>query len=169
MDDRIDIVCELFSVIKKTTIVESNFEEIVNYIKSRVKDLEKYCYFTELIDIIKGTPLLEENFTDILNLLNIKDNYYKIQFSQALKSIIQQGKKMNVFHIFPNNSFNLVDKTITTRIFGIPEDDIKGDKIIDTAIIKRKENKLNYLQHKTDFDYVIGNPPYVANDTNPVR
>ena len=90
-----------------------------------------------------------------------------IQFSQALKSVIQQGKKLNVIHIFPNNSFNLVDKTITTRIFGIPEDDIKGDKIIDTAIIRRKQDKLSYLQQKADFDFVVGNPPYVANDTNP--
>lgn len=90
-----------------------------------------------------------------------------IQFSQELKKIIQKEKKLNVFHVFPNNSFNLIDKKITTRLFGIPEDDIKGDKIIDSAIIKRKEDKLRFLQYKADFDYVVGNPPYVANDTNP--
>jgi len=90
-----------------------------------------------------------------------------IQLSQVLRKTIQKGKKLNVFHVFPNNSFNLINKKITTRLFGIPEDEIKGDKIIDTAIIKRKENKLNYLQQKTDIDFVIGNPPYVANDTNP--
>ena len=90
-----------------------------------------------------------------------------IQFSQELKKIIQKGKKLNVFHVFPNNSFNLIDRKITTRLFKIPEDDIKGDKIIDSAVIKRKEVKLRLLQHKVDFEYVVGNPPYVANDTNP--
>ena len=90
-----------------------------------------------------------------------------IQLSQELKTIIQKGKKLNVFHVFPNNSFNLIDKNIATRLFGIPEDDIKGDKIIDSAIIKRKEDKLRFLQHKTNFEYVVGNPPYVSNDTNP--
>ncbi|MFX1450549.1 MAG: N-6 DNA methylase [Promethearchaeota archaeon] len=90
-----------------------------------------------------------------------------IQFSQELKKVIQKGKNLNVFHVFPNNSFNLIDKTIATRIFNLPEDEIKGDKIIDSAIIKRKEDKLTFLQHKVDFDYVVGNPPYVANDTNP--
>lgn len=90
-----------------------------------------------------------------------------IQFSQVLKKLKLQGKKLNVFHVFPNNSFNLIDKTITSRLFTIPEDEIKGDKIIDSAIIKRKESKLRLLQHKNDLDFVVGNPPYVANDTNP--
>ena len=90
-----------------------------------------------------------------------------IQFSQELKKIIQKGKKLNVFHVFPNNSFNLIDKQIATRLFGIPEDEIKGDKIIDSAVIRRKESKLRYLQQKSDLDYIVGNPPYVANDTNP--
>ena len=90
-----------------------------------------------------------------------------IQFSQELKKIIQKKKRLNVFHVFPNNSFNLIDKSITTRLFGIPEDEIKGNRIIDTAIIKRKEPKLKFLQSKNDFEFVIGNPPYVANDTNP--
>lgn len=90
-----------------------------------------------------------------------------IQCSQVLKDIIQKGKRLNVFHVFPNNSFNLIDKAITTRLFGIPEDEIKGDNIMDTAIIRRKESKLNLLQKKNDFDFVVGNPPYVANDTNP--
>ena len=84
-----------------------------------------------------------------------------------LKIFKQKGKKLNVFHVFPNNSFNLIDKTITTRLFSIPEDKIKGDKIIDSAIIKRKESKVKFLQQKNDFDFVVGNPPYVANDTNP--
>lgn len=57
-----------------------------------------------------------------------------------------------------NYSFNLIDKNIATRLFGIPEDDIKGDKIIDSAIIKRKEDKLRFLQHKTNFEYVVGTP-----------
>jgi len=90
-----------------------------------------------------------------------------IQYSQELKKIIDKGKKSNVFHVFPNNSFNLIDKQITSRLFEIPEDQIKGDKIIDTVIISRKESKLRFLQHKSDFDYIVGNPPYVANDTNP--
>jgi len=90
-----------------------------------------------------------------------------IQFSQVLKELKLKGKKLNVFHVFPNNSFNLIDKTITTRLFAIPEDEIKGDNIIDSAIIKRKESKVKFLQHKNDFDFVVGNPPYVANDTNP--
>ncbi|MBA7521700.1 hypothetical protein ES705_13811 [subsurface metagenome] len=34
-------------------------------------------------------------------------------------------------------------------------------------IISRKENKLPKFQHKIDLDFVVGNPPYVANDTNP--
>lgn len=35
-----------------------------------------------------------------------------IQFSQELKKIIQKGKKLNVFHVFPNNSFNLITKQL---------------------------------------------------------
>ena len=90
-----------------------------------------------------------------------------IQVSQMLKNILQKGKKLNVFYVFPNNSFNLVDKIIVSRLTGIPEDEIRGDNIIDSAIIKRKENKLLEFQHKVDLDFVVGNPPYVANDTNP--
>jgi len=90
-----------------------------------------------------------------------------IQISQVLHDIILKGKKLNVLHVFPNNSFNLINKTIITRIMDIPEDNVKGDTIMDSAIINRKENKLRTLQQKVDFDYVVGNPPYVANDTNP--
>ena len=90
-----------------------------------------------------------------------------IQISQVLREIVQKDKKLNVLHVFPNNSFNLIDKIIITRIMEIDEDKVKGDNIMDSAIIKRKETKLRVLQQKVDFDYVVGNPPYVANDTNP--
>ena len=90
-----------------------------------------------------------------------------IQISQELKNIMKEGKKLNVIHVFPNNSFNLIPKSLTERIFSIPEDKIKGTNLVDSAVIKRKEAKLLTLQQKNDFDYVVGNPPYVANDTNP--
>jgi len=90
-----------------------------------------------------------------------------IQISPILKNVIEQNKKLNVFHVFPNNSFNLVDKSLINRLFDIEEDNIKGNELMDTAVIERKRPKLNELQHKHDFEYVVGNPPYVANDTNP--
>ncbi|MFW9873644.1 MAG: N-6 DNA methylase [Candidatus Thorarchaeota archaeon] len=90
-----------------------------------------------------------------------------IQASQMLKKILEMGKKLNVFYVFPNNSFNLIDKIIVNRLTGIPEDEIRGDNIIDSAIINRKIDKLTKFQHKVDLDFVVGNPPYVANDTNP--
>jgi len=90
-----------------------------------------------------------------------------IQISPILKDIIDSGKKLNVFHVFPNNSFNLVDKALINRLFDIEEDKIKGNELMDTAVIDRKKPKLLELQHIHDFEYVVGNPPYVANDTNP--
>lgn len=90
-----------------------------------------------------------------------------IQISPILKDVINQGKKLNVFHVFPNNSFNLVDRSLINRLFYIKEDKIKGNELMDPAVIDRKKPKLNELQSKHDFDYVVGNPPYVANDTNP--
>ena len=90
-----------------------------------------------------------------------------IQISHQLKNIMKKESKMNVFHVFPNNSFNLIDKTIITRISDIPEDQIRGNTIIDAAVIDRKRTKLNNLQHKIDFDFIVGNPPYDANNRNP--
>lgn len=90
-----------------------------------------------------------------------------IQISYQLKMIIKKKEQLNVFHIFPNNSFNLLDKTIITRISDIPEEKIKGNDIIDSAIIDRKKDKLLSLQRKVDFDFIVGNPPYVANNRNP--
>lgn len=90
-----------------------------------------------------------------------------IQISPILKDLLENNMHLNVFHIFPNNSFNLIDKSFINRLFDIAEDDIKGSDLIDSAVIERKRPKLRTLQNKNDFDYIIGNPPYVANDTNP--
>ncbi|MBD3215030.1 MAG: N-6 DNA methylase [Candidatus Lokiarchaeota archaeon] len=115
------------------------------------KQIENHIYGSELM-----------LFPYLISEINIL-----IQISPILKDVIDQGRKLNVFHVFPNNSFNLVDKSLITRLFDIEEDEIKGNKLMDPAVIERKRPKLNELQHKHDFKFVVGNPPYVANDTNP--
>jgi type I restriction-modification system DNA methylase subunit len=92
-----------------------------------------------------------------------------IQISPILKNILEKGKKLNVFHVFPNNSFNLANEEIMTKFLDVEKeiDTIKGNNLMDSAVIDRKKPKLKELQDKNNFDFVVGNPPYVANDTNP--
>jgi len=90
-----------------------------------------------------------------------------IQISSLIKTIAASGSKLNVFHVFPNNSFNLINSLLIKRLFDIKEDNIKGNNLITSSVILKKKPKLISLQEKDDLDFVVGNPPYVSNDTNP--
>ncbi len=90
-----------------------------------------------------------------------------LQFSVVIKKLLSKDKKLNVSNIFPNNSFNLIDKKFGSRLFNLTEDTILGDQIIDPALTERKKIKLEKFKQKNDFHFVVGNPPYVSNDTNP--
>ena len=117
--------------------------------------------FKEIIEnSIYGSELML--FPYLISEINIL-----IQISPILKRVMEQNLQLNVFHLFPNNSFNLIDKSMINRLFSIAEDHIKGNNLIDSVVIDRKRPKLERLQIKNDFDFVVGNPPYVANDRNP--
>ncbi|MHA1147766.1 MAG: N-6 DNA methylase [Promethearchaeota archaeon] len=90
-----------------------------------------------------------------------------LQFSRIIRNILNNDINLNVLNVFPNNSFNLIDKSYGSRLFEIKEDQVAGDGIMDPALTKIKKIKLKELQKKNDFDFVVGNPPYVSNDTNP--
>ncbi|KKN57208.1 hypothetical protein LCGC14_0564540 [marine sediment metagenome] len=90
-----------------------------------------------------------------------------LQFSTIIRKILDMDLKLNVLNVFPNNSFNLLDKSYGSRLFEIKEDQVVGNEIMDPALTNIKKIKLKEIQKKNDFDFVVGNPPYVSNDTNP--
>ncbi|MHA1755344.1 MAG: HsdM family class I SAM-dependent methyltransferase, partial [Promethearchaeota archaeon] len=130
-------------------------------IKSKQDGNNHSLEYKEIIETkIFGSELML--FPYLLSEINIL-----IQISPIIKDILEADKRLNVFHIFPNNSFNLINKMMVKRLLGIKQDEIQISEILDPALINRKKIKLEQLQNKNDFDFIVGNPPYVANDTNP--